>query len=79
VKCCSLVFKNALKSRSLWSVFCYLINNWDIIFSYEWTLRRQQPAEGLVDGDQATEEARLADWHSGFCVNLVCYLCFLGV
>ncbi|KAG0625267.1 hypothetical protein M758_2G041200 [Ceratodon purpureus] len=36
----------------------------------EFFVRRQQPAEGLVDGDQATEEARLADWHSGFCVNL---------
>lgn len=28
--------------------------------------------EGSADGDQATEEARLADWHSGFCVHLVC-------
>jgi len=36
----------------------------------EFYVRRQQPAEGLLCGDQATEEARLADWHSGFCVNL---------
>lgn len=36
----------------------------------EFFVRRQQPAEGLVDADQAIEEARLADWHSGFCVNL---------
>lgn len=50
--------------------------NWDFLI-FQCTLRRQQPAEVLVDGDQATEEARLADWHSGFCVNLVCILYFL--
>lgn len=35
-------------------------------------LYRQQAVEGSTDGDPATEEARLADWHSGFCVHLVC-------
>jgi hypothetical protein len=38
----------------------------------EFFVSRQQGAEGTANNEHPTEAARLADWHSGFCVSLVC-------